>query len=229
MFSIKESIKLGWQKTKENMWVSVAVVFISIALPFLIQTLGNSIVEYKRSVIAFPAYITIIIAVIYLSITLKIGGTKILLRIYDGEKPKIKEMFNSHGLFWRFLGESVLYSLIILVGIILLVVPGIIFAIMFAFASIIIVDTKSGIIDSLKESANITKGSKMKLLGFFIVLGLINMLGYVALGIGVFMTIPISTYAMIHAYRELTKKKAAITTPIDNTPVQILPTKQINT
>ena len=210
MFSIKEAIKIGWEKTKANFWKSVAIVFITISIPLLMEILSKA-VEEKGSIISFPIYMALIIAVIYLSVSLKIGGTKLFLRIYDGENPDIKEMFSTYGVFWNFLGQSVLYAIIVFVGIILLIVPGIIFAIMFSFASFIIVDTNTKIVDSLKESANITKGSRGKLFWFFVIIALINLLGYIALGVGILVSVPISTFALIHVYRELTKKKAALT------------------
>ena|SRR3989344_4827532 len=210
MFSIKEAIKIGWEKTKANFWKSVAIVFITISIPLLMEILSKA-VEEKGSIISFPIYMALIIAVIYLSVSLKIGGTKLFLRIYDGENPDIKEMFSTYGVFWNFLGQSVLYAIIVFVGIILLIVPGIIFAIMFSFASFIIVDTNTKIVDSLKESANITKGSRGKLFWFFVIIALINLLGYIALGVGILVSVPVSTFALIHVYRELTKKKAALT------------------
>lgn len=220
MFSIKESIRVGWEKTKANFWKSVAIIFISLSIPFLMQIL-SALIERDSSLLSFPIYMAIIVAGVYLSIALKIGATKLFLRIYDGENPEIKEIFNTYGLFWRYLGQSILYSLIVVGGMILLVVPGIIFAIMYSFASIIIVDANIGIKASLKESKAITNGSKWKLLGFFIVIGLINILGYIALGVGIFVTIPITTFAMIHIYRELTKKKAGVTTPTESIPAPV--------
>ena len=220
MFSIKEAIKVGWEKTKANFWKSVAIVFISVSIPFLMEILSGTI-EKRGSVVAFPIYMVLVIAVVYLSVALKIGGTKLFLRIYDGENPEIKEIFNTYGMFWRFLGQSILYSLIVIGGTILLIVPGVIFAIMYSFASIIIVDTNIGIKASLKESKVITAGSKWKLFGFFIVVGLLNILGYIALGVGIFVTIPITTFAMIHIYRELTKKKAGMATPVESAPAPV--------
>lgn len=220
MFSIKEAVRVGWGKTKANFWKSVAIAFISMSIPFLMEILSGA-VKSKGSIMSFPIYTALVIAVIYLSIALKIGGTKLFLRIYDGENPDIKEIFNTYGLFWRFLGQSILYGIIVIVGFILLIVPGVIFAIMFSFGSLIIVDANTKIVDSLKESAAITKGSRLKLLGFFVIIALINILGYIALGVGILVSVPVSTFAMIHVYRELTKKKAAVSTPTEAVPVSV--------
>ncbi len=210
MFSIKEAVKLGWEKTKANFWKSVGITFISLSLPFLMEMLTGA-VEHRGSILSLPIFVGLSILVAYLSIALKIGGTKLFLRIYDGENPDIKEIFNTYGVFWRFLGQSLLYAIIVMVGFVLLIIPGIIFALMFCFASFIVLDTNTKIVDSLKESANITKGSRWKLLGFFFVLAGVNILGYIALGVGILVSIPVSTFALIHVYRELTKKKAGLT------------------
>jgi len=61
----------------------------------------------------------------------------------------------------------------------------------------------AGILESLRKSATITRGVKWKLVGFGIVLGLLNILGAILLLIGLLVTIPISMIAMAHVYTKL--------------------------
>jgi len=84
----------------------------------------------------------------------------------------------------------------------LLIVPGILFALMFMFTTFIVIDREFGPIDSMKESRRLTYGHKWKLLGLSLLLVLINLLGWAALFVG-FVTVPISSLALIHAYRVL--------------------------
>ena len=55
--------------------------------------------------------------------------------------------------------------------------PGIIFALMFMFSTFIVIDRELGPIEAMKESHRITHGHKWKLLGFSLLLVLINLLG----------------------------------------------------
>ncbi|MEK9185685.1 MAG: YciC family protein, partial [Patescibacteria group bacterium] len=137
---------------------------------------------------------------------------KIFLRISDGEKPKFNDIFKEYSLFWKFLGVSILMPIVVFVGLILLIVPGIIWAVRFSLAPLILVDTKIGPIASMKESWAITRGNFWKMLGFWIVIGLINLLGLLIIGVGLLITFPISTFAMIHVYRFLSSSRAAVVT-----------------
>jgi uncharacterized membrane protein len=55
----------------------------------------------------------------------------------------------------------------------------------------------------MKESKRITHGYKWPLLGFIFVLALVNLLGALALGVGLLVSVPVSTLALVHAYRTL--------------------------
>lgn len=48
-----------------------------------------------------------------------------------------------------------------------------------------------------------TEGVKWKLLGFCIVMGLINIVGLVALVVGVLVSFPVTNLAYLHIYRKL--------------------------
>lgn len=89
------------------------------------------------------------------------------------------------------------------VGFLLLIVPGIIFALMFLFTTFIVIDRQLGPIEAMKESNRITRGHKWRLLGLLLLLTLINILGLMALGLGLLISIPVSSLAFTYAYRTL--------------------------
>ena len=87
--------------------------------------------------------------------------------------------------------ECTILLLVILVGIILLVIPGIIFTYMFSQAYYILADDNSkSIIQCLKESAGMMKGYKFKY--FVLLLSFLGwtILGMIPLGIGLLWVIP---------------------------------------
>jgi uncharacterized membrane protein len=194
MFSIKESVKYGWEKLKDNMEIGILTTLLLLALGF-IPGMG----------------FFLSLAIFVFLIILRIGYTKIFLRIYDGETPKFVEIFEEYRIFWRYLGTSILSFFAILGGFILLIVPGVFWAIRFSFAPLIVVDTKMDPVASMKESYAITKGNFWKLFLFWVVIGLINLIGAIPFGIGLLVTVPVSTLASIYIYRELSKQKAGLT------------------
>ena len=90
------------------------------------------------------------------------------------------------------------------IGLVLLIVPGIIFAVIFGFYGWGLVD---GVVDdgvsALRHSAEITRGHRWQLFGFAIVLILFNLLGLLALVVGVLITSAVSILALAHVYRQL--------------------------
>ncbi len=209
MFSIKEMIGFGWQKTKGNFWKVLGFMVIALLPSAIIEILNY--VNDKTDSLSFAVLLfLLILAINILSIILSIGLLKVLLRMHDGENPSAGEIFSSYDVFWKYIGVSILYGLIVIGGLILLIVPGIIWAIKFSFAPIIVVDRKIGPIAALKESGLITNGYKWKLIAFGVVTGLIMLLGYLALLVGSLVSIPITIFAWIHLYRTLTERLTPI-------------------
>jgi hypothetical protein len=71
------------------------------------------------------------------------------------------------------IGVAILVGLITGVGFILLVVPGVIAAVMLWVAIPVAVVERPGVIDSLKRSADLTKGYRWSILGILIVIGIV--------------------------------------------------------
>jgi uncharacterized membrane protein len=191
MFSIKESLKYGWQKSKEHLELVLFSTLLILATGSLTELGQNSGFGHKGG-LSFFGFIVMIFLII-----IRIGYTKIFLKIHDGQVPKFVEIFQEYKTFWRYLGVSILVPLAVLGGLILLIIPGLIWAVRFSFAPIIVIDDKIGPIASMKESYAITKGSFWKILGFWFVIILVNILGFVFFGIGLLVSVPVSMFASV--------------------------------
>src|SRR3989344_1343880 len=223
MFSIKESIKYGWLKLKEH----TELVLYATLLVLAVSSLNGGIGRGNRSFV-IPVFNLVVIV---FSIIIKIGYNKIFLKIYDGEKPKFVEIFKEYRIFWRYVGVSILrflplaiftviiflifsYAVLpplaILCTITLLTIFSIIWTVRFSFSLIIIIDTKTSPIAAMRESYAITKDSFWKILLFWIVTALFNLLGLLLFWVGLLVTVPITTFASIYIYRELSKAKAGL-------------------
>jgi uncharacterized membrane protein len=138
-----------------------------------------------------------------LQIIVGIGFIRISLRFCDREKGEYADLFSCLPLFFPYLLASILYGLIVVGGMILLVIPGIIWAIKYMFFSYLMVDRRVGPMEAIKGSSAITKGVKGKLFLFLLALMGINLLGAMALLIGLLATIPTSMLATAYVYRKL--------------------------
>ena len=72
------------------------------------------------------------------------------------------------------------------------------------FVPYLVIDRGLGPIEAMKESWRVTKGHKWQLFFLFLALIGLNILGAIALIIGLLVTVPISMLAAAHAYRTLT-------------------------
>lgn len=195
-FSISEALKFGWNSLKQNFWFFVLIMVIAAVV-----SRSPAILVNKENT-GIAAGMVGLIAIL-LQLLVNLGLNKIALMLHSGAKPTWKELFIQYPLLLKYLGASIIYGVAVAIGLVLLVVPGIYLAIKYAFFGFVMVDKNTGIMESLKTSAKMTDGVKWELLGFGVVMCIINILGALALMIGLFITVPITLMASVYVYRKL--------------------------
>jgi len=204
--SVKESLRHGWNTFKSRPWIFVQVGILLFLINIAINLI-QSVVEFAGGqggeMIALILGLLSVGLGIGVSFLISMGETAFFLRAHnDTASLSFKDLWHPHP-FWKFLGASLLAGLMILVGLVLLIVPGIIVGLMVAFVGYIVIDEKLGPIDAIKRSVALTKGSRFKLFQLALATLLLNILGFFALLVGLFVTVPVSFIAMVHAYRTL--------------------------
>lgn len=203
-FSFSDVLGYGWRVMKQNFWFFVGLGFIWFFItyfPVFIEITLDYLALSKTAFITWKIFLNIV--QIFISIILQIGLIKIALSFCDERKPTIGMLFEFWGNFWRYLGAGILYSLIALCGLILFIIPGIIWMIKFSLCFYFVIDKGLGPVQSLKASSRTTMGVKWNLLGFGIVCGLINLLGLLCLIVGTFAAYPTVLVAQALVYRQL--------------------------
>ncbi len=206
-FSIGECVRFGWDTFKKRAWFFVGVTLVIVlisgvasqmtSLPENVQTMQGGVM-----VAAIAALVIGIVA----GICIKMGTIVFLLKAHDNvESAQISDLWAPHP-FWKYVITGIATGVIVLVGLILLIVPGIIWALRFMFASYIVMDKGMNAQGALKESWRMTKGSTWKLLGLVLVIAGLNIVGALCLIVGLLVSIPVSSLAFIRAYRTLQKK-----------------------
>jgi uncharacterized membrane protein len=97
----------------------------------------------------------------------------------------------------------ILYGLAILIGLILLIVPGVYLAIKYQFVPYLIVDKGMDPIEAFTESAKMTNGQKWNLFLLILLYILILFVGLLALGVGLLVAAPIVMIAQAYVYKKL--------------------------
>lgn len=197
-FSKKEAIVFGWEKFKKE-WKFLVVIFI---VAWVISSILSKIVgQAYESMPISGVVLQIITYAVNAVITL--GILKIVLDITDNKKPSWRLLYELYPRALKYIGATILYGLMIVVGLVLLIIPGIYLAIRFQFYAYFIADKNMGIMDSLRASSKATKGSVVNLLAFGLICAGIALAGFLAFGLGILIAIPIVSIASAHVYRKL--------------------------
>jgi uncharacterized membrane protein len=128
------------------------------------------------------------------------------LKAARGDKLEVKDMFASFQNYWNAVLASLLVGVIVVIGFILVIVPGIIFACKLAFTPYLVVDKKMGVIEAVKESWRMTGGhaGKVFLIGLLAIP--IAIAGAICFGVGIiiaFMWISLALASLYHAVSSL--------------------------
>ncbi len=197
-FSKKEAIRQGYEAVKKNFFL---ILKILVMLAF-VYTIPNAV--QKSVADNGNLFIVIGILIWILNIIVNMGLIQISIKLAQQEKVVIRDIFYTKSIL-TFVVASFLTGIIVFAGFILLIIPGIYFAIRLQFSTYLIVDKKLGIMDSIKTSWRITKGHTWNLFLFGLLLFLLNILGAIALVIGLIVTIPTSGIATAYVYKKLSE------------------------
>ncbi len=225
VFEPMDPINFGWNTLKGNLRFFVVLMIIvgvfynfpglismaAFALAFPNPAFESLSQETTSLLILAGITIAIISAIIY--IVLELGLLQIALSFRDGKVPEIEDLFKGYPLFLNYLVATILYGLIVGIGFILLIVPGIYLSLKYQFYGYLIVDKGMGPIEALKESGRLTEGAKKDLLIFWLVLfcGIVVILFF----LGLFVALPIGIL-MAFASRELLPIFSAATSLISS-------------
>ena len=204
--SVSECIGFAWETFKRRPWILIG----GFVLVSIISGLPQAIAPYPMQTEPGvppppPSTLQIVMSLvgIVVSIFVSLGLVTYSLRAHDNiEALTISDLWNPAP-FWSFLGAYLLVAITVFFGFLLFVIPGIIASVGLSFALYLTVDRGMGPIDAYKGSWQITKGNKWQLFLLFLTLIGLNILGLLALIVGILVTVPISMLATAHAYRVL--------------------------
>lgn len=198
-----ESIQFGWKTLQSSVVFVIGVTLVAWVVPSVIEWAGDR--AFDRGIQEFG--MSIITGLV--SSTFALGLAKIYLRFRDGEKPIFENLFDGLARLHVYIAAMIILSIAVVMGLILLIVPGIIFLLRLWFVGFVVVDEKVGPLEAIQRSWDMTRGYTMDLFLLFILLVGLNILGLVCLMVGLLATVPISGLALAYIYRHLKPKPSA--------------------
>jgi uncharacterized membrane protein len=197
LFSISEALRYGYKTLKRNLGLSLAIGVVGLGAVLLVNGFGQASHRTPGLAVGFR------IAGELVQVLFGLVWIRYALSVHDGRPLGARELFPSAKSFVDYLAVSILYGLLVLAGLVLLVVPGIYFAVRYGFVGYVVADGRADPLGAFRRSSELTRGARFRLLWFAIVLVLLNLVGAALAGVGLLFTIPTSTFAVAFVYRRL--------------------------
>ncbi|HEY5383172.1 MAG TPA: hypothetical protein VIJ88_01310 [Candidatus Paceibacterota bacterium] len=194
-FSIDESLRFGWQKTKAH-----SRLLFQVLLTFFAVQVSSAVVSRVLGHTLLGIAATIVLTIC--SIFLGVGLTVIVLKLARGERASYSDLMPKGELVWRFFIAGLLSGIFMAIGLVLLIIPGVYLMLRYSMVRFAVIDGAS-ITESLRKSAELTQGVKWHLLGFVLIIIALNIIGALLLLVGLLVTIPVTMLAYAHVYQKL--------------------------
>jgi len=210
-FTLDESMQGAWGVLLENFWKYLGLYSLAVFLGFL-PDIASSVCGMNSDWWLFSAFLSLMGGVLK-AVLLGLGIYYVQAKLVRGEKATSDDLWKPAGKFWAYIGASIIYAWVVVIGCCFLIVPGIIFGIMFMFYPYFLAEHRLGPIQSLKASAAITSGAMWELFFLCLILILIKGVAPLAFIIGAVPAHLFAELAVAQAYRQL----------LNNTPDSELP------
>jgi hypothetical protein len=155
-----------------------------------------------------------------LSVFLSLGITRIGLNLVSGREFSIGMLFGGGRKLLPAILATILYVLMVIVGLLLFIAPGVYLALRYGQYLNAMVDRDLGVMESLQYSSSITTNNRMNLFLLALLFIAITVAGVVALCVGLIFAIPVTWLSGLVAYRWLQYgRRAALDHPGTQTPM----------
>ena len=197
--AIKEEAKA---KIKGNLWTIwkalLVVSLVSFGISFVAGILDGAIFGNEENAMTlFSSLATLAV------VPLSVGSISYILKFSRGEKPEVKEVFDFYKNILPILGVTILVSIFVSLGFILLIVPGIIVSFMLCMTTYMMAEGRTDVWQIIKDSAAMMKGHKWEYFVFGLsFIGWILLCG-ITLGIASIYVIPYMSTAQCIWYDKL--------------------------
>ena len=204
-FRVQDVLLFGWSITRKNLLFLSGVALVVSLGPIAMQFMADRYLE-NITVLRYLAWIASLI----LSFELTLGVYKIALNFVDDTPSEVANLFDFFHLVPQLIIGMVIYTVIFLAGLILFVVPGIVWSLKYSLFAYFILEDEMRAMDALRASAAATNDAKWPLLWLELSSIILVILGLLCMVVGVFVTLPVVYIAMAQVYRILKSQTMAI-------------------
>jgi uncharacterized membrane protein len=188
-FRVWDFIGAAWELVKPH-WLPLGLMALIMGVMYCVPYLG--------------ACVSFVIGT-----TIMVGFNRAILGMIAGKPPEVGMLFSGFDRFGQAFLAGLVMGILVALGFVCLIVPGIILSIMWMFVSLILAETNLDFWPAMELSARLTAGYRWHLFGLMLAFILVGILGFLACCIGVLIAQPVILTATALAYRFLQARQAA--------------------
>ncbi len=196
--SLRQAVSFAWSTFQKRYRL-----FSAVLLTMFAAWIGLEAVVIAGQRFGILLWIVAHLSFLMFLATVEIGFFQICLALYDGKEAELADAFPHWSLGLKFLVGQIVFLLMVLIGLVLLVGPGVYLGIRYSLFGFCMADGEADLKDSFRRSATLTAGRWVDLLRIFAALLLLNVLGASLLGLGLFIAVPLSALVTAAIYRQL--------------------------
>ncbi|WP_421119959.1 hypothetical protein ACE2AJ_00945 [Aquihabitans daechungensis] len=202
---VGDIVGYGWKKFQEHLGAIIVAVLIYVVIIAVFLFLGNIISTAIDSV--FGSLLFSFLQILVFS-AVSIILIRAVLMIVDGKQIDNAALFSSENLGPYIIG-AILYSLGTLIGTILCILPGIIFAFLGYYWNFYVVDKGLEPVEAIKASINLIKDNVGTVLVWAIVAWLLTAVGIALCCVGYLVAAPVVFIGNAYLFRRLNNEPVA--------------------
>ena len=124
-------------------------------------------------------------------------------RIESGKSVFFEHFFDGFQYFIRLFLLMVIQGIVVFIGFLFFIIPGIYLLVAYYFAPFFVIFGKMDFWEAMETSRKLIHREWFSILGLIIIMGIINILGVMAFGVGILFTLPVTFCAMYAAFDDI--------------------------
>jgi uncharacterized membrane protein len=181
----------GWEIFKKNIGGFIgftAIIFLVSALAAILPEKARPLGNIASAVLAGP---------------LNAGMFIVAFKLIKQRSTTFSDFFLGFNNFLQFFIANLLMGILVILASFVFVLPGIYLGVAYSFTTALIVDRKFDFWEAMETSRKVITKRWFSFFGFVLVLALINIVGFLLLGVGVLVTAPLTMCAIAAAYQDI--------------------------
>jgi len=200
-----KSYSVGWDVLK-----AFFVELLVITIVFMVLTGPISVIQWKIDSwewFLVPLALFGITYGVFVAGPIEYGAKWVFLKAVRGERIEVRDIFVVFQKnYWNVVIANIVVSIIVGLGIVMLIVPGIIFACRLAFVPYLVVDREMDVMDALRVSWDMTRGYGWQIFLMGLLAIPIVILGLLCFFVGVFVSVMWISTAFAVMYHAVAKR-----------------------